>query len=225
MPTADFSNQAYVEDDRKDRMVLSDFAGADFGDGADFGYSELSYGGHDSFSYGEQVSNHAAPGEVTTYEKEILRAMGKYHKGLHQRDRHSAMGEHPLLGTCGSFEGQMGLLPSINLSKIVSDLTKTVTTTAQKAGDQAITGAKTAVASQLTQAASNIIADPNVKRFAEEQAKKTASQVVADKILQTANVVQEKAGQVAQVVKENKTPLILAGVGGLLALYFLMRRK
>ena len=212
MPTADFSNQAYVDDDPKSRMVLSQFGMPDYGDGADFGYSSLSYGDSETFEYGEPRS------------EEFLRAVKQYHDHLHA---------HPMsgLGCCGmgeGFEGQLGagFLDSVTSSvkKAGSKLVSSTVTAAKKTAVQTVqSGVKqvtsTPQAQQVAQVVETIKKDPVVAEALKDPAKAPA--VLAD--------VQKKAQEVVSAavttIAQNKIPSALVGIGLLGAAYWYFFRR
>jgi len=211
MPTADFSNQAYVDDDPQSRMVLSQFGMPDYGDGADFGYSSLSYGDSETFEYGEPRS------------EDFLRAVKQYHDHLHS---------HPMsgLGCCGmgGFEGQLGagLLDSVtgSVKKAGSSLVKSTTTAVKKAAVQTVqSGVKqvtsTPQAQQIAQVAETIKKDPVVAKALKDPAKAPA--VLAD--------VQKKAQEVVSAavttIAANKIPSAVIGIGLLGAAYWYFFRR
>lgn len=221
MPTADFSNQAYVEDDPQSRMVLSQFGMPDYGDGADFGYSSLSYGSGETFEYGEPRSEN------------FLQSVKHYHDYLH-----SLPHSHPMSGLdcCGMGEGFEGQLGFLDFSKLISGAKQTlstagktaisqVTTSAKQQTVQAVSGAvkqvtSTPQAQQIAQVAETIKRDPVVAEALKDPAKAPA--VLAD--------VQKKAQEVVSAavttIAQNKIPSAVIGIGLLgAAYYFFFRRR
>lgn len=201
MPTSDFSNQAFVDDDRKDRMVLSDFAGSDFGDGADFGYGCLSYGCSETFEYGEARS------------EPLLKAIKQYHKELHAHD-------HPMSG----FEG-------FGAGGLLSDLSKTVTSAGKKAVSSTITGAKKAAVKQVQSTVSSVTKTTEAQKVAQvvDTIKKDPAVAEALKDPKKApavmDMVKEQAQAVVNTVVANKVPSAIVGLGVLGAVYFLFFRR
>jgi hypothetical protein len=202
MPTADFSNQAYVEDDRKDRMVLSDFAGADFGDGADFGYGCLSYGCSETFEYGEARS------------EPLLKAIKQYHTELHAQ-------EHPM---SGGFEGQLGF-------DFLSSIKKTIASAGQKALTSTVTGVKQAAVQQVQSTVSSVTKTPEAQKVAQVVETIKKDPVVAQALQDPAkapavmDAVKQQAQAVVNTVVANKVPSAVIGLGLLGAAYFLFFRR
>lgn len=205
MSNSNFSNQAYVDDSPRDRMVLSQF-----GYEEEFGYGAFSYGDAESFEFGTQVNQLTAPGVVTTKEAEILRSMKNYHNYLHAHEH-----AHPMSG----FEGLWDTIKS------------TVTGEAKKALSSATTAASTslqrsidATASQVKSGTSAIIG--STATTAKQAVSTTTAPKPTTTLQKIAAPVQQVVTKTVEVVKENKLPIAAIGLGALALYYFyFMRRK
>jgi hypothetical protein len=216
--SSDFSNQDYVDDSPRDRMVLSQFAG----DHSEFGYAAFSYGdSSEGFDFGEQVSQLTASGVPTTREAELLKAMRGYHRQLHQV---KAMAGHPMEGYNG-FEGFDGLWDKLKSTvsggakKAVSSATAAASQQIQKTVDTTASQLKSGVSSAITSTASG------VKSVVAVPAPAPAPAPAPSIVQRIAEPVQQVATRAAEVVKQNKIPTAVLGIGALALLYFFMRRK